>query len=114
MGRRCDWFIERCGEIIEEEKLVEFIGRVAAGKELEEQIVRNGTGFDRIKTQCSTKDRLRAFEMLADWGVGKPTPIVPGQVVGTQTVIDAFQVMTMLRKLESGELSSAKLESANR
>lgn len=72
MGARASWFIERCNRILSEEKLVEFVGRVACGKETEERIVRNGTSFDRVRCEVATADRLVAFKMLAEWGIGKP------------------------------------------
>lgn len=76
-GRRPDWFRETCQDIICEEKLLEFVGRVASGKEVEQRVVVNKvTGAEVVEVRCGTADRLAAFKMLAEWGVGKPVQFV--------------------------------------
>ena len=54
-GRPKDEFIQKCRQIIERGKILEFLERVATGQEPESE----------------TRDRLRAAEMLLDRGYGK-------------------------------------------
>ena len=75
-GRRADWFREECARIIDEEQLISFIGRVAAGKETEEKLVSGKTGHEIVMVACDAQTRLQAFKMLAEWGVGKPIQYV--------------------------------------
>lgn len=79
-GPKPNWFREACADIIQQEKLVDFVGRVAAGKEIEQQVmVVRGTDGGRVEVvdvKCSTANRLLAFKMLAEWGVGKPTQFI--------------------------------------
>lgn len=75
-GRKADWFREACQDIINQEKLLEFVGRVAAGKEVEERLVSTKTGHDIVSVACDAQTRLSAFKMLAEWGVGKPIQYV--------------------------------------
>lgn len=98
MARRCDWFIERCAEIIEEEKLIEFVGRVAAGKESDYRMFEGSA----IKTPAALNDRLMAFKMLAEWGIGKPIQVVitNPNITPNDSVRSAQQIFEMIKKLE--------------
>jgi hypothetical protein len=75
-GRKPNWFKEKCSKILIKKSLVEFVGRVAAGEETEQRvtIVRDGSEAhtEVVEVKASIHDRLYAFEMLANWGVGKP------------------------------------------
>lgn len=104
MGRKAYWFTERCNDILDEEKLVEFVGRVAAGKETEEVIVRNGTTFDRVRKACSTMDRLSAFKMLAEWGIGKPG-LIPSQLTPADSKRTADEYFESIKRLEADALN---------
>lgn len=102
VGRKADWFRERCAEILDQEKLVDFVGRVAAGRETEDRFVKD-EGI--IKIACSTRDRLAAFEMLANWGVGKPIPVGDQpQKTYNDSVRQAQQIYEMVKDLEQGQL----------
>jgi hypothetical protein len=109
MARRCDWFLERCAEIIDEEKLVEFVGRVAAGREQDHRISRVATV---VKIPASIHDRLEAFRMLAEWGIGKPIQVVitNPNITPNDSVRSAQQIFDMIKKLEddSKELVPAR------
>lgn len=99
MSRRCDWFVERCAEIIKEEKLIEFVGRVAAGKENDHRLMREGV----MVMPAAIRDRLEAFKMLAEWGIGKPIQVVlTNQVSPEDSVRSAQQIFDMVKKLEIG------------
>ncbi len=100
-GRKCDWFTDRCAEIIDEEKLLDFVGRVASGKEKEQRatVVRDGNEAhtEIVEVKCSTQDRLAAFKMLADWGIGKPTNLDPHSILPTiQNLINEQAVLKLL------------------
>src|SRR5437879_6873598 len=76
-GRPPDWFRAVCLEILDHEKLVEFVGRVAVGKETEEKVIANPHGgYQIVKVACDVSTRLEAFKLLAMWGVGKPTQVI--------------------------------------
>jgi hypothetical protein len=98
MARRCDWFLERCAEIIDEEKLVEFVGRVAAGKENDYKLSREGI----TKMPAGLTERLQAFKMLAEWGIGKPIQVVitNPNITPNDSVRSAQQIFDMIKKLE--------------
>ncbi len=99
MARHCDWFIERCAEILDKEKLVEFVGRVASGKEQDHRISRVATV---VKIPVSIHDRLEAFKMLAEWGIGKPIQVVitNSHLTPTDSVRSAQQIFDMIKQLE--------------
>ena len=75
-GRKPDWFKEKCASILERKKLIDFVGRVASGEETEQKVVvvrdGNEAHTEVEEVRASIHDRLYAFEMLANWGVGKP------------------------------------------
>ena len=104
MGRKCDWFIERCRDIINEEKLVEFVGRVASGKETEQVVVRNGSGFEKVRKENSTHDRLEAFRMLAEWGIGKPG-LIPSCLTPEDSKRTADEYYQSIKRLEEDALN---------
>lgn len=68
-GRKPDWLKERCRELIDSNKLLDYAARVAAGKEYEDRVTKDGESY---KVGVSTHDRLHAFEILMDRGFGKP------------------------------------------
>lgn len=68
-GRPPDWLKKKCQDLIEKGKLLEFLRKVAEGEDIDQQINENG---ECLKVPASIKDRLRAFELLADRAWGKP------------------------------------------
>ena len=70
-GPKPSWFKQECARIVQEDKLIEFVGRVAKGEEKEERISEGVI----IEVKASLHDRLDAFEMLCNWGFGKPVLI---------------------------------------
>lgn len=72
-GRPPDWLKAKCANLVDKNKLIEFIVRVANGDETEPQIVRSGGDVSVEECAPSIKDRLRAVEMLLDRGFGRPT-----------------------------------------
>lgn len=104
-GPRCSWFIERCAEIIDEEKLIDFVGRVAAGKETEERLVATKTaGVERLRCEVEIKDRLIAFKMLAEWGIGKPG-LIPSQLTPEDSKRTADEYFQSVKRLEEDALN---------
>lgn len=100
-GRPCDWFLERCREILDEEKLLDFVGGVASGRETEQRVtvVREGNEarIEIVEVKCSTQDRLSAFKMLAEWGVGKPVSLEVTQLVPVvQNLINEQAMLKLL------------------
>lgn len=74
-GRHPDWLKAKCAKILKDKKLIEFLGNVASGKDVEQKINENG---EVLKVPADVKDRLRAVEMLLDRGFGKPIPDIEG------------------------------------
>jgi hypothetical protein len=72
-GRKPDWFKAECARILDQHKLLEFMGRVASGQETETHIdaMRN---VHEIPAKMS--DRIKAVEFLADRAHGKPAQAV--------------------------------------
>lgn len=97
-GRQPDWFRKRCAEIVEKKKLVEFIGRVAAGEEVESKLSKDG---DVVELPVSIHDRLYASEMLFDRGFGKPiaTAADEGWKGPLQAVINDTQLLKLIYAL---------------
>ncbi len=56
-GRKPEWFGVQCREIFEKREILDFIAGVAVGTEEKAMI----------------RDRLRAAEMLKEWGYGRST-----------------------------------------
>lgn len=101
-GRRADWFREACQDIINQEKLLEFVGRVAAGKETEDRVVNNKIGHEIIQVSCDAQTRLAAFKMLAEWGVGKPIQYVTQSPQNPEeSKLRADQMMELIRQASS-------------
>lgn len=72
-GRKPDWFKAECARIMDKHKLLEFMGRVAAGEETE-------LHFDAMRNvheiPAKMSDRIKAVEFLADRAHGKPAQAV--------------------------------------
>lgn len=75
-GRKPDWLKLTCQKILDKDKLLQYLAGVAAGREIEQQVVVVRDGRDShtevVDVRCSTKDRLRALEMILERGWGKP------------------------------------------
>jgi hypothetical protein len=54
-GRKPDWFKQKCADLFEKHKLAEYVAKVGSGEE----------------PDADVKDRLKACDMLKDWGIGK-------------------------------------------
>ena len=84
-GRDPDWLKDKCRDLIERHKLIDFVASVASGEEVERYVTELG---NVVMVPANTKDRLRAFEMLADRVWGKAPQAVEvsgngdGQVAG--------------------------------
>ena len=112
-GRRADWFRETCQDIIDQEKLLEFVGRVAAGKEVEEKLVSTKMGHDIVSVACDAQTRLAAFKMLAEWGVGKPIQYVVQPARSPEESVLKVQQMLELVRAASARPPLIKQESTN-
>lgn len=67
-GRPPDWLKAKCQKIIEKRKLIDWLGDVAEGKNVERHI---GIEGDVTLVPARAQDRLRAMEMLMERGWGK-------------------------------------------
>lgn len=67
-GRTPGWLKEKCREIIDKEKLVEFMGDVAAGKDFPQLATSDG---EVLPLPPPLKERRAAVEWLVDHGYGK-------------------------------------------
>lgn len=69
-GRPSDWLRDKCQELFKKNKLAEFIADVASGEYTE--FIVSPTGIKtELKKSADAKDRMKAAEMLKDWGYGK-------------------------------------------
>jgi hypothetical protein len=67
-GRPPDWLKNKCQELIDKHKIIEFIVRVANGEDVEQVVSDQG---EVLRVPASVKDRIRAAEILLDRGFGK-------------------------------------------
>lgn len=72
-GRKPDWLRSECARIIDQHKLLEFVGRVASGDETETHVTKDG---DVVDVAPRISDRLKAVEFLTDRAHGKPMQAV--------------------------------------
>lgn len=82
-GRSPDWLREKCRAIFEKNKLADFMGDVAMGKEFPQLATGEG---EVLPLPPSIKDRRAAVEWLADRGFGKVTQPVSGEDGGPITI----------------------------
>lgn len=90
-GRKPEWLSERCAEIVERRKLLEFLADVAEGKPIP-KIMTNAQGVDvEVMVTADVKDRIKAVELLLDRGFGKsPQSVeVSGEVTGRIVLVRA-------------------------
>lgn len=71
-GRPPDWLKEMCKKIVEEKKIVEFLGDVASGAPVRMALaVGDEKPVEGTKVSADIKDRIKATEILLDRGFGK-------------------------------------------
>jgi hypothetical protein len=68
-GPKPNWLKEKCREIVETNELVEFLGDVATGKNVEQVVTDQG---EVIRVPAPVSERRRAIQELMDRGWGKP------------------------------------------
>lgn len=71
-GRPKEVLRQRCREAIESRAGIDFVARVMDGSETEDVLVSVGEKQVLEKVRPKIRDRLLAFELLADRGYGKP------------------------------------------
>ncbi len=75
-GRKPDWLKEKCRNLLDKNKLLEYLAKVASGDETEQRVtvVREGNEAhtEVVEVKCSTHDRLHAIELLLERGFGRP------------------------------------------
>ncbi len=79
-GRKPEWFSNRCKDLFEKGKLLDFVKDVAKGIEHEQKVTSGPSGPEITETKPQIKDRLRATEMLKEWGYGKSVQPITGSV----------------------------------
>jgi len=84
-GRPPDWLKAKCQAILKKEKLIEFVGKVAKGDDIDQAINENG---ECLKIPAGVKERLTAVKMLKEWGHG----LTPQAVEVSNTEGQAFRV----------------------
>jgi|WetSurMetagenome_2_1015567.scaffolds.fasta_scaffold53564_4 hypothetical protein len=71
-GRPPDWLKKKCQELVDRNKLIDWLASVASGKE-NETVISQGETYT---IPASQDTRLRALNMLLDRGYGKvPQPV---------------------------------------
>lgn len=68
-GRPPEWLKAKCDEIIDRYSLLDFLGKVAGGENIEQVVTDQG---ETIHVPASVKDRIKATEMVLDRRFGKP------------------------------------------
>lgn len=72
-GRKPDWFKERCRQILEETKALDFLASVIRGDEIKPHISMTG---DVALVPPDLEDRMKAIDRIKEWGHGKtPLPV---------------------------------------
>lgn len=67
-GRTPDWLKARCQEIVDKVKVIEFLGSVVAGEDVEQAV---GDQGEVIRVPASVRDKIKASEILLDRAYGK-------------------------------------------
>lgn len=89
-GRPPDWLKAQCQKIFERSKLQEFLEQVAVGGDVERFVTIDGR---QIQIAAGTKDRLRATELLKEWGFGKEDE---SRRINLQFILDFSQKVVMV------------------
>ncbi len=97
-GRPPDWLKEKCQGIVEKEKLVEFLGDVAKGADIEQVVTENGV---TIQIPAPIKERIKAVEILLNRGFGKVDEGAAGPKSPDESVQNVERAMKVLKELES-------------
>jgi hypothetical protein len=84
-GRPPEWLRDKCREIIDRQELIDFVGNVAAGLPFKAMI-----GSTEMKVSADVKERLKAVEMLKEWGFGKAAQPLTGADDGPLIVERVF------------------------
>ena len=69
-GPPMNWLRDECQKFLRKDKLLEFLVEVASGEPVE-KVKLPGGQITQTKISAEIKDRLRAIEMIKDWGFGK-------------------------------------------
>jgi len=91
-GRPAEWLKAKCREIVDRNKLVEFLGRVAKGEDIDQMVTPMG---ECLKVPASVKNRIAATTELLDRGYGKPNQVIEVQLGFAMTLV--AEVMKALR-----------------
>lgn len=67
-GRPKEWLRQKCQEIIDKHRLLEFLANVANGESVEQAVGNEG---EVISVPASVRDRIKATELLLERGFGK-------------------------------------------
>src|SRR4051812_14023483 len=67
-GRKPDWLKDKCSELVERKKIIEFLADVASGEKVSRILTVAGTS---IPVSADLKDRIKASEILLERGFGK-------------------------------------------
>lgn len=88
-GRTPDWLKTKCQDLIDKNKLIEFLADVASGAYLEN--VFDGSTKTGLMRSAEAKDRMKAIEMLLDRGFGKPAQHLEhsGEIGGRMIILRA-------------------------
>lgn len=67
-GRKPGWIRAECARLVDEYKLIELMGKIAAGKIKDHKMTKDGVV---VEIEASLTDRQRAMEYLIDQSEGK-------------------------------------------
>jgi hypothetical protein len=86
-GRPADWLRQKCQDILEQRKLVEFMADVASGEYLETVVI-DGERPTKLKRSADVQYRIKAVEYLTDRGYGKSvTPMEHSGLITLEQVL---------------------------
>ena len=95
-GRPPEWFRGACAELASHEEVLKFLGKVVKGEPVEERILpalggRKGAEEVKVLVTAAIKDRITAWEKLADRGFGK----VAQEAIEARFIIELSQRITL-------------------
>lgn len=92
-GRPPDWLKAKCQDLIDKNKVLEFLASVANGDDVEQAV---GAEGEVIRVPAAVRDRIKASEVLLERGFGKVPQALEhsGEINGSSRLIFVFEPPT--------------------
>lgn len=98
-GRPPNWLMDKCKKIVEKNKLIEFLGDVAAGKKVD--IRYNALDDKEVASSATIKDRLHASELLIERGWGRAVQTIDTNLHANFLSVDPETIKFLEEKLRN-------------